>query len=121
VVYENRFFAARNAEVRGSIPLCSTNRINNLRRGACWSPFLFPLAMRRPGFRIRSEPALKAFRLLSGNHARPERGPGQFLIIYLKAMPCGRAGPVAKAVLKSSLNRRSSTRFLLVTLATWTR
>ena len=25
VVYENRFLAVRNAEVRGSIPLCSTN------------------------------------------------------------------------------------------------
>jgi hypothetical protein len=36
------------------------------------------------------------------------------------AMPWGRAGPVLKAVLKSSLNRLSSVRVSCVTLRTWT-
>ena len=44
----NQLARVRNAEARGSIPLCSTNRIKHLRRGAS-SSFLFPVAaMRRP-------------------------------------------------------------------------
>jgi hypothetical protein len=39
---------------------------------------------------------------------------------YFIAIPWGRAGPVLKAVLKSSLNRLSSVRVSCVTLRTWT-
>ena len=39
---------------------------------------------------------------------------------YLVAIPCGRAGPVGKAVLKSRLNRVSSTSLFRFTLMTWT-
>ena len=38
---------------------------------------------------------------------------------YFIAMPCGRAGPVENAVLKSSSNRGSSSRPSFFTLATW--
>jgi len=38
---------------------------------------------------------------------------------YLNATPCGRAGPVANAVLKSTWNRGSNSRLLRFTRATW--
>jgi hypothetical protein len=38
---------------------------------------------------------------------------------YFIAMPCGRAGPVLKAVLKSSWNLESSTKLVSFTFATW--
>ena len=50
------------------------------------------------------------------------RAPGGnpcFVNRYLKATPCGRAGPVANAVLKSTWNRGSNSRLLRFTRATW--
>ena len=41
-------------------------------------------------------------------------------IVYFIATPCGRAGPVVKAVLKSTSNRRSSSSRFLKTLTTRT-
>ena len=72
----------------------------------------------------RSPVLIFATGLSNGQCAKPQAGdpahPWPTPIRYFIATPCGRAGPVANAVLKSTSKRRSSARRCLETLITRT-
>ena len=65
----------RNAEVRGSTPLCSTNRINDLRQGTHPAVFLFSRFWREVDVADRKQASPMPFAFVRACHASTSGHP----------------------------------------------